>query len=128
MTATTYITSGCCYSDAVMDGAYYCNGWMESNAGTGYADTGPLSNIGFIPQGGPGLDPKLLTGRHTNAANYLFFDGHVKWMNGTSVSPGKNAATPTSPQTTVTGTVGNAAGTQGAFSNGVQVTATYSIV
>ncbi len=38
------------------------------------------------------------TGRHTDGANYLLNDGHVKWLRGASVSPGLAAPTPTSTQ------------------------------
>jgi prepilin-type N-terminal cleavage/methylation domain-containing protein/prepilin-type processing-associated H-X9-DG protein len=33
-----------------------------------------------------------LTGIHTNGANYLACDGHVKWLSASRISPGKDAA------------------------------------
>jgi len=39
-----------------------------------------------------------VTGRHMDGANYLFADGHVKWLLGSMVSPGTNANKPTDAQ------------------------------
>jgi prepilin-type N-terminal cleavage/methylation domain-containing protein/prepilin-type processing-associated H-X9-DG protein len=47
-----------------------------------------------------------LTGRHTDGANFLAADGHVKWLRGPSVSPGITAGTATDNQSAT-----NAAGT-----------------
>jgi prepilin-type N-terminal cleavage/methylation domain-containing protein/prepilin-type processing-associated H-X9-DG protein len=47
--------------------------------------------------------------RHTEGSNFLALDGHAKWLRGTAVSPGLNAATPT--DTEQTGGYGAAAGT-----------------
>ena len=51
--------------------------------------------------------------RHTGGANYLLTDGHVKWLRPVVVSPGFNAATSTTDQTTSGNSPisGNAAGT-----------------
>jgi prepilin-type N-terminal cleavage/methylation domain-containing protein/prepilin-type processing-associated H-X9-DG protein len=38
------------------------------------------------------------TGRHLEGANYAFCDGHVKWLKGSSVSPGARAASPLAAQ------------------------------
>jgi len=38
--------------------------------------------------------------RHTDNANWLLSDGHVKWIHGTHISAGLNAPTPTTDQTT----------------------------
>jgi len=48
--------------------------------------------------------------RHDNGSNFLFCDGHVKFLLGTQVSPGIAAQTPTSPESDSGGTY-NAAGT-----------------
>ncbi len=40
-----------------------------------------------------GFDQAFPFGRHTNASNYLMFDGHVKWINATGVSTGPNPQT-----------------------------------
>lgn len=37
-------------------------------------------------------------GRHFDGANYAFADGHVKWLKGSSVSPGYSAKTPNDAQ------------------------------
>ncbi|BDI28836.1 hypothetical protein CCAX7_008870 [Capsulimonas corticalis] len=54
-------------------------------------------------------------GRHTDAANWLLSDGHVKYIRPTRVSIGYNALQSTNDQTTVAGTgnitTGSAAGT-----------------
>ena len=55
------------------------------------------------------------TGRHTDGANYLLSDGHVKWLKGAVVSPGYNAATSTDYQNK---TNYYAVGTAGPFANG----------
>ncbi len=39
-----------------------------------------------------------LTGIHTDGANFLGADGHVKWLRGVAVSPGTTAATATDAQ------------------------------
>ena len=44
------------------------------------------------------------TGRHSDGANYLLIDGHVKWLRGVQVSPGLAAPSPTTPQTGLTNT------------------------
>ncbi len=57
------------------------------------------------------------TGRHSDASNYLFLDGHVKWLRGTSVSAGLSAGQPTDQA----GISYNAQGT-GALGNGLVAT------
>lgn len=73
--------------------------------------------------GRPGWGVELVTGwmgttgsakwsrpaRHTGGSNFLALDGHAKWLIGTKVSPGLNAATATAAEGT--GTYGPAAGT-----------------
>ena len=51
------------------------------------------------------------TGLHTDGSNFLLADGHVKWLRGTSVSPGSKAANATDAQG-ATGGGFSAAGTQ----------------
>ena len=74
-------------------------------------------------------DPHLPTGRHSDAANYAFWDGHVKWLKGSVVSPGQTTTGATGPTTqeSAPGTPWWAAGTSGTNSLGKPVTATYSI-
>ena len=89
-------------------------------------ETGPLGCFGgpYAYQASPLTDQGWANGgRHNSGSNFAFFDGHVKWMKGTSVSAGWNAAKPTNPDS-CTGSA--AAGTSGTM-NGVPVTATYSL-
>ena len=65
-------------------------------------------------------------GRHSEGSNYLFVDGHSKWLKGRQVSPGYNAATETSAQT-AGGSGSTAAGTSGTFPNGSAISATFSV-
>ena len=100
------------------------------NSNTGFImETGPLScgkSAGFY------LTATNPTGRHTGGSNYLFFDGHVKWLVGTSVSFGDNAraGAPTfkesssAPGCTVVGVAGGTEGTM----NGSPIFATFSIL
>ena len=73
------------FDSAVFNGSYNCNGFVQQGIGTELTDTGVLGPTGITPTYG-NLDTQFQTGRHTDAANYLFFDGHVKWMRGTNVS------------------------------------------
>ena len=86
------------------------NGWDGGNniaAGTGTGVGGTPTNIslyatgfmagGSAAAGGATCFPSP-TGRHTDGANYLMNDGHVKWLRGVAVSPGLAAPTATSPQ------------------------------
>ena len=73
------------FDDTIMDGSYNCDGYVVQNAGVELTDTGPLDTTGVQPTYG-NFDPQFLTGRHTDGSNFLFFDGHVKWMRGSNVS------------------------------------------
>jgi prepilin-type processing-associated H-X9-DG protein len=99
-----------------------------SGRGIFYA-TGFMGGVGqggwyWIPSG---------TGVHTQGANYLGADGHVKWLRPNSVSPGFNATSATGTQTTVynTGTydahTDNACAT-GELTNGADFTLTFSAI
>ena len=57
--------------------------YASGNTGQG---TGMSSGSGFASP----------TGRHTDGANYLLADGHVKWLRGSAVSGGWAAPLPTS--------------------------------
>ena len=59
------------------------------------------------------------TGLHSAGSNFLFFDGHVKWLNGSAVSSGGNNATE--------GACGNGT-SQGANTDCGTYTGTYSIL
>ena len=78
--------------------------------------------------GRPGWGVELVTGylgttnsakwnrpaRHSDAANFLALDGHVKWLRGVSVSPGLDNPDPNGAESG--GTFGNAAGTSNSIS------------
>jgi len=114
----------------------YCNGWNcdnDGNLATSNDDfvfeTGPIgctgansvdwNNISTYPLDNP-------TGRHLDGANYAFWDGHVKWLKGSSVSAGNNASSPTAADSCVAGSNHQAAGTQGTMAGG-PIEATFSI-
>ena len=69
--------------------------------------TGILGNYNCTAGGNNGSYGSNLLGRHTDAANYAFEDGHVKYQRPKSVAPGGNAANQNTDQTGC----GNAAGT-----------------
>lgn len=62
-----------------------------SGSGGSYA-TGPLPGV-------LGSVPATAAPVHTGGANYLLWDGHVKYVTAKQVSPGHNASSPTNPQT-----------------------------
>ena len=54
----------------------------------------------FVSKGDPTNDSMVNDdGRHLDGSNYLFLDGHVKWLKGTSVSGGDTNPSPTGNQT-----------------------------
>ena len=78
---------------------------FNSGVGDGYDGTGNLSpSAGYYATGamGGGTNTQQFsktTGLHSDGANYLLGDGHVKWLRGTQVSPGDtDAVTATDPQ------------------------------
>ena len=67
------------------------------------------------------------TGRHTDGSNFLFMDGHVKWLRGSQVSPGLAANNGNGPSTSpalLTGCVYNSPCAEGA--DGSVYAATFS--
>ena len=70
------------------------NGFLQAsnaNATTGYAtgDMGQPANANNT--GNNNGDAGQHTGRHTDGSNFLFTDGHVKWLRPTAISPGFTA-------------------------------------
>ena len=122
---TTNESSG--NTSPLCNGLYFANGWRNNNSGDCYCVAGLLGDAGLLC----GVDAEMNTpnpappmvGRHFNGSNFAFFDGHVKWLMGSSVSPGFNAASASSPQSTASGT---AAGSSGLFAGGGRPQATYS--
>ncbi|MCW3058623.1 MAG: prepilin-type N-terminal cleavage/methylation domain [Capsulimonas sp.] len=101
--------------------------WNGNNPGTPGAAVqnieSPLNtNLAYGFAGGQTGGGQL--GRHTDAANWLLADGHVKYIRPVRVSIGYNALQSTDDQTTVAGTgnvkTGTAAGT--GFSNNSAIT------
>jgi prepilin-type processing-associated H-X9-DG protein len=79
-------------------------GWSGSDAGalnmddgivSAFYETGVFGNI--VGESTPSAPFDKLTGRHTQGANYLFADSHVKWLRATSVSAGANNLTANDP-------------------------------
>ena len=66
--------------------------------------TGPLAD-----RANPSATSKFPTGVHSDGANYLLADGHVKWMKGTLVSTGQESqcANPSSDYQDQPGCIGN---------------------
>jgi len=104
------------------------NGPYGANDGFGdyqpFLVTGPMGETGLGAGWACGLDPVYSLGRHSSGSNYTFWDGHVKWLVGTHVSPGSNAASSTSHPT-----VGSVAGGTGStYADGNAYAATYSVI
>lgn len=96
-----------------------CDGWTRPNPG-GYQYTlGTIGNPPTTPWNNQGGFVQAAA-RHTGGANYALADGHVKFLRGSSISPGySNTSGPTFPQ----GSNGNnACGTGDLSSGGFQVT------
>ncbi len=81
-------------------------------------ETGPMGSTGYND---PGTTPDK--GRHSDGSNFLFFDGHAKWLRGSAVSNGYEPATENAAEDTTTH---YAAGTSGLFANGATPAATFS--
>ena len=67
----------------------------------GACNLGTNNAVGILA-GNPG---GTQVARHTNNANYLMCDGHVKWLQGAVVSPGLNAPTATTDQSATPSTL-----------------------
>jgi prepilin-type processing-associated H-X9-DG protein len=85
-------------AEQTQDGnSQYDNGVTSQYEG-GY-DTGYMSGVftdtGYAPSLALNLDSVNPNGRHTNGSEFLFVDGHVKWLTGASVSAGFSADTST---------------------------------
>ncbi len=84
--------------------------WQDGHDETG--DSTRLTKYASGPMGGIAptnltRDFTGLTGVHTDGSNFLAADGHVKWLRGSAVSPGRTAANATDGQnngTTAAGT------------------------
>jgi prepilin-type N-terminal cleavage/methylation domain-containing protein/prepilin-type processing-associated H-X9-DG protein len=97
----------------------YAGGANTATASTGYV-TGP---IGASYSTATTFNFITVNGVHTNGANYLLSDGHVKFLLGQKVSGGLTAASPaanTAPGSTLATLTSNAEGTSG--TDGYQAT------
>ncbi len=79
-------------------------GWNgQANFATGTLGAGDNSYMDGMSLGTGTNQYAANTGRHSDGSNFLLCDGHVKWLRGTSVSPGLNpaylAVTPANVQT-----------------------------
>ncbi len=77
---------------ATMDTKFYTVGGLGTPANNYYYATGNppgqnLRQLGSAPNG-----------VHTDGANYLAADGHVKWLRASVISSGKDAVNPTDPE------------------------------
>jgi len=88
---------------------------------TGYMGGVVASDI----QGGYATYNNQPNGRHQQGANYVFADGHAKWLRPSTVSPGLNAFNTTDPANPTNGGNPTAVGTSGTF-NGASPVATFS--
>jgi prepilin-type N-terminal cleavage/methylation domain-containing protein/prepilin-type processing-associated H-X9-DG protein len=72
-------------------GGLYATGFSGTRSGTVVAQgtVAPTTDAGHFA---------ARTGRHLDGANYLFADGHVKWLKGERVSTGDTAAAPDAAQ------------------------------
>ena len=99
----------------------YLQGYGSNSGNTEY-DTGTIDNCNTTSSPSTcGLNNfkydasgNGLPGRHLGGANWLAADGHVKWLNGMSVSAGWAASTSTSHQS-------NSGGSGGALAEGTSV-------
>ena len=110
-------------------------GGMGSNAGV--AQNQPISQdaVGTVyatgqigDNTGTGQLPNLTKGVHTEGANYLACDGHVKWLRGNAVSGGAYASDPNQPENaSTTVNTSTASGTSKmALGSGAGVALTFS--
>jgi len=109
---------------------FWATGASTPAIATGYLGGVPASDI----EGGYAAYNNQPTGRHQLGSNYVFADGHAKWLRPTAVSPGMNAFNTTdpaypqgNPNAGPAGANPTAVGTSGLF-NGATPVATFSFV
>ena len=98
-----------------------------SGDGTGDPQVAAPCRYSFGPNAGGRTTTGLntLIGRHTDGANYLATDGHVKYLKPNQVSTGYNAGNSNDPQNNYY--AGTSAGTASLSANGTKVTLTFSL-
>ena len=75
--------------DGFRHDSFTSNGVASTTAGYATGDMGQPANMNNA--GNANGDDGQHTGRHTDGSNFLFTDGHVKWLRPTSISPGFTA-------------------------------------
>jgi prepilin-type N-terminal cleavage/methylation domain-containing protein/prepilin-type processing-associated H-X9-DG protein len=100
--ASGYGISGQLYTGSGVVSGFYATGLLGTQTGTVAADPAAVPNGDGVFLGEKG--------RHLEGSNFLYCDGHVKWLKGEQVSPGRNAATEASAAAGSGGTA-TAAGT-----------------
>jgi len=123
MTAAHTTANGYSYGN---EGSPTGNGLNFVSNNTGFSQNSPTCDVGYLGNLGALTCENTGTsanngpiGRHLGGANYLFMDGHVKWLNGVNVAPGGDATNSANDATAST-----AAGTQ---STNPQWAATFSV-
>ena len=121
--ASRFLSAGGFGSTTYPDSSHWGGGDGTGDAG---AVSGPCRyalgpNAGGRTAGGL----NTVAGRHTDGANYLATDGHVKYLRPTQVSTGYNAQNSTDPQNNTFS--GFSAGTSNMTANGATVTLTFSL-
>lgn len=125
------VTSGLDYSEVGNGGDTGGSGFLKwAKYDTGAMGSPTRQGLPAVNANG-GLDGANLSGRHTSGSNFLFGDGHAKYLRPASVSPGRNAADTNCGQdgvgTGCTAAAGNAAGA-GALGSSPGFAATFSIL
>ena len=86
------VTSQTESSDPVGNGGANDNYLPNVSSAYGGYETGQLA--GYTKPNGFFVDANYPNGRHSQGSNFIFCDGHVKWMKGSMVSAGENATEP----------------------------------
>jgi prepilin-type N-terminal cleavage/methylation domain-containing protein/prepilin-type processing-associated H-X9-DG protein len=132
-TSPGYHPNDACFGGANVNGVLYetnsaesdlesgaCGGWYNpSSTNKCYVATGPIGNPPVIQN----YDPAYPTGRHTGGSNFLFCDGHVKYLKGTQISTGFTPADVTGAGGTCNGSASQAQGTCKFWSGGAKANA-----
>jgi len=96
--------------DGANQNGFYATGVLGTQTVTPVTDT----SIGGPNKWGDGRF--YGTGRHLEGSNFLFADGHVKWLKSQTVSPGNNAVNATDAATAARAAGTEVAGWQATFS------------
>ncbi len=104
------------FSPAANGGDALGAGYIDYTTGAKYVDgTSATVGLGNPPCSSANVTALLKTPVHTDGSDFCFADGHVKWLRGSQVSPGPNAAQSTDPQSNGCGVAAGTASTTGNF-------------